>query len=116
MLQLRRREGCWMASDSTITDVSVATIQAQLPAPVVFGDWVMKMREFATVRVRTSTGHEGWAFTLTRDGAVAEQIRKSIAHVYIGTDVADREATFRTAKGRSYGSHSAGVGLRALSI
>src|SRR5687768_17007811 len=100
-----------MAKSATITDVQVATIQAQLPAPVVFGDWVMKIREFATVRVRTSTGHEGWAFTLTRDGAVAEQIRKSIAPVYAGTDIVDREKTYRTAKGRTYGSHSAGVGL-----
>ncbi|MBN9072955.1 MAG: hypothetical protein J0H34_15460 [Rhizobiales bacterium] len=105
-----------MPSPVTIVDVSVATIQAQLPAPVVFGDWVMKMREFATVRIRTSSGHEGWAFTLTRDGAVAEQIRKSIAPVYVGTDIADRERTFRITKGRTYGSHSAGVGLRALSI
>ena len=42
-----------MPAASTITDVSVATIQGQLPAPVVFGDWVMKLREFVVVRVRT---------------------------------------------------------------
>ena len=70
---------------------------------------------FLRYRLRTESGHEGWAFTLTRDGAVAEQIRKSIAPVYVGTDVADRQKTFKTAKGRTYGSHSAGVGLRALS-
>jgi L-alanine-DL-glutamate epimerase-like enolase superfamily enzyme len=105
-----------MASASTITDVSVATISGQLPAPVIFGDWVMKQREFVVVRVTTGSGHLGWAFTLTRDGAAAEQIRKAIAPVYLGTDVADREKTFKTAKGRTYGSHSAGIGLRALSM
>ena len=105
-----------MPSSATIKDVSVATIRGQLPAPVIFGDWVMKEREFAAVRITTDKGVEGWAFTLTRDGAVAEQIRKAIAPVYVGTDIADREKTFKVAKGRTYGSHSAGIGLRALSL
>src|SRR5271166_869937 len=105
-----------MASASIITDVSVATIQGQLPAPVVFGDWIMKEREFAVVRMRAASGQEGWAFTLTRDGAVAEQIRRTIARVYVGADVADRTRTYRTAWRRSLASHGSGVGLRALSI
>jgi L-alanine-DL-glutamate epimerase-like enolase superfamily enzyme len=105
-----------MSAQSTITDIGVATIKAQLPAPVVFGDWVMNHREFVVVRVRTQSGHEGWAFTLTRDGAVAEQIRKTIANTYLNSELENREKTFAVAKGRSYGSHSAGVGLRALSI
>lgn len=104
-----------MAKPATIVDVSVATIQGQLPAPVIFGDWIMKHREFVVVRLTSDTGHQGWAFTLTRDGAVAEQIRKTIAPVYLGTNVDDRSATYWTAKGRSYAVHSAGVGLRALS-
>ena len=105
-----------MPSSATIKDVSVATIRGQLPAPVIFGDWVMKEREFAAVRITTDKGLEGWSFTLTRDGACAEQIRKAIAPVYVGTDIADREKTFKVAKGRTYGSHSAGIGLRALSM
>ncbi len=104
-----------MAKQVKITEVAVATIQGQLPAPVIFGDWIMKVREFVVVRLRTDSGHEGWSFTLTRDGTIAEQVRKSIAPVYVGTAVDDRMATFKTAKGRTYGSHSAGVGLRALS-
>lgn len=99
-----------------ITSIDVMTIDAQLPAPVIFGDWVMKTREFALVRVRTGSGPAGYAYTLTRDGAVAEQIRKTIARVYVGTPVADREATFALAWRRSLASHSAGIGLRALSI
>ena len=105
-----------MSKQAKVTEVRVATIQGQLPAPVVFGDWIMKVREFVVVRLRTDTGHEGWAFTLTRDGTIAEQIRKTIASVYVGSAIDDRAATFKTAKGRTYGSHSAGVGLRALSM
>lgn len=105
-----------MAASSIVTDVCVATIQGRLPAPVVFGDWIMKQREYAVVRIRTVSGEEGWAFTLTRDGAVAEQIRRSIAAVYVGSDIADRGRTFRTAWRRSLASHCGGVGLRALSI
>jgi L-alanine-DL-glutamate epimerase-like enolase superfamily enzyme len=103
-------------SSTAIADVSVATIEGALPAPVVFGDWIMRHREYAVVRVTTSTGHHGWAFTLTRDGAVAEQIRKSIAPVYVGQDLAERERLFRVATRRSLASHSSGIGLRALSI
>src|SRR4029077_4278466 len=105
-----------MAASSTIVDVSVATIQGQLPAPVVFGDWIMKQREFAVVRLGTQSGHAGWAFTLTRDGVVAEPIRKMIRLVYIGTDDADRSRTYRTAWRRSLASHCGGIGLRALSL
>ena len=101
----------------TIAGVEVMTIQAQLPAPVVFGDWVMKTREFALVRARSEAGGPaGHAYTLTRDGAVAEQIRKTIGPIYTGTAVADREATFTLAWRRSLASHAAGIGLRALSI
>lgn len=101
---------------SSIQDISVATILGELPDPVVFGEWIMKHREFIVVRVRTYEGVEGWAFTLTRDGAVAEQIRKTLAPVYIGTDLSDCEKTYAVAKRRSLASHSAGIGLRALSI
>ena len=103
-------------ADATIRALDVMTIQAQLPAPVIFGDWVMKTREFALVRVRTDAGVDGFAYTLTRDGAVAEQIRKTIGPIYASTTVADREATFRLAWRRSLASHAAGIGLRALSI
>jgi len=103
-------------AEQRITGVEVMTIQAQLPAPVIFGDWVMKTREFALVRVRCAGGPAGYSYTLTRDGAVAEQIRKTIGPIYMGTAVADREATFGMAWRRSLASHAAGIGLRALSI
>lgn len=103
-------------STHLIRDIEVATVSGQLPDPVVFGDWIMKSREFVVVRVTLDSGIQGWGFTLTRDGAVAEQIRKTIAPIYRGTDIASREQTFAIAKRRSLASHSAGIGLRGLSI
>jgi len=100
----------------TIAAVDVMTIQAQLPAPVIFGEWIMRHREFALVRVRSSAGLDGYAYTLTRDGAVAEQIRKMIGPIYVGTAVGAQERTFTIAWRRSLASHAAGIGLRALSI
>ncbi|MBA3234596.1 MAG: hypothetical protein H0T59_01220 [Chloroflexi bacterium] len=101
---------------TTITAVDVLTIRAQLPAPVIFGEWIMNTREFALVRVRTDAGVDGYSYTLTRDGAVAEQIRKTIARIYVGSEVAARERTYTIAWRRSLASHAGGLGLRALSI
>ena len=101
---------------STIASINVATVAGELPAPVVFGDWIMKTREYVVVRVTLNSGVEGWAFTLTRDGAVAEQIRKTLKNIYLGTKAEDVEKTYTTALRRSLASHSAGLGLRALSM
>ena len=103
-------------TESTIISIEVATIQGGLPEPVVFGNWIMKYREYAVVKVKLNSGIEGWAFTLTRDGAVAEQIRKTLRDIYVGTLTQKREETFSIAQRRSLASHSAGIGLRALSI
>jgi L-alanine-DL-glutamate epimerase-like enolase superfamily enzyme len=105
-----------VAQEDLIESVHVATIDGQLPAPVVFGDWVMRSREFVVVRLRATSGREGWAFTLTRDGAVADHIRKTLAALYVGEPVGDQERLYHLALRRSLASHSAGLGLRALSI
>jgi L-alanine-DL-glutamate epimerase-like enolase superfamily enzyme len=101
---------------TTVAAVDVMTIQAELPAPVIFGEWIMHSREFALVRVRTDAGVDGYSYTLTRDGAVAEQIRKTLARIYVGSVIDDRERTYKVAWRRSLASHAAGIGLRALSI
>lgn len=103
-------------SDSKITKINVATVQGELPAPVIFGDWIMNTREYVVVRVSLDSGIEGWSFTLTRDGAVAEQVRKTLRGIYVGTVAKDLEKTYTIAQRRSLASHSAGVGLRALSV
>lgn len=103
-------------SQTSIAKIRAATIQATLPDPVIFGDWIMKTREFVVVTVELKNGVVGRAFTLTRDGAVAEQIRKTLRQTYIGTEIAELEKTYVVAKRRSLASHSAGIGLRALSM
>ena len=103
-----------MRPGEEIARVDVATVRGELPAPAIFGDWIMTSREYAVVRVRLAGGIDGWAFTLTRDGAVAAHIRDTLAGIYAGTDVAERERTYAVATGRSLASHSAGIGLRAL--
>lgn len=105
-----------MTPSAIIREVQVATVQGQLPEPVVFGDWIMNTREYAVVRVLLESGIEGWSFSLTRDGAVAEQIRKTISNTYKGSTLDAREMTYKIAKGRSLASHSAGTGLRAMSL
>lgn len=99
-----------------VVEVAVATVRAQLPSPIVFGDWVMFDREFVVVRLTASSGQHGIGFALTRDGCIAEQIHKTVAPFYLGTEVADRERTFNAALRRNLATHSTGVGLRALSV
>jgi L-alanine-DL-glutamate epimerase-like enolase superfamily enzyme len=103
----------------TISELHIATVRAALPAPVVFGDWVMRHREFAVVRVRADSGLEGFGFTLTREGPVAAAIRQAISHHYVGKTFASRadiETAFYTCQGSNLAGLSGGIGLRGLSI
>lgn len=65
-------------SSSVITKINVATVQGELPAPVVFGDWIMNTREYVVVRITLDSGVEGWAFTLSRDGSCCRADSKNI--------------------------------------
>jgi L-alanine-DL-glutamate epimerase-like enolase superfamily enzyme len=103
----------------TIRDVSVAIVRAALPEPIIFGDWVMRHRSFALVRLTASSGAEGFAFTLSREGPVDAMIRQAIAHHYVGAkfeSTADAAATFYRCQGSNLAGLSGGLGLRALSI
>ncbi|MDI4659315.1 hypothetical protein, partial [Xanthobacter autotrophicus] len=91
-----------------VTRVRAATVRAELPAPVSFGDWRMTHREFVVVRIDLADGTAGWAFSLTREGAVAAQVRKSVAGAYIGSDVGDREQTFHATQRANQASHAGG--------
>jgi L-alanine-DL-glutamate epimerase-like enolase superfamily enzyme len=108
-----------MSLPETIAELSVATVRAALPEPIHFGDWVMKHREFALVRVRSQSGLEGCAFTLSREGPVAATIKQAIQHHYVGATVAhqaDAESLFYRCQGSNLAGLSGGIGLRALSI
>lgn len=102
-----------------IAELRVATVRAALPEPIVFGDWVMRHREFALVRARAESGAEGFAFTLTREGPVAAAIRQAIRHHAVGRELAgadDVAAFFHRCRRSNLAGLSAGIGLRALSI
>lgn len=108
-----------MSSPETIAEVKVATVRAALPEPIRFGDWVMKHREFALVRVRAQSGREGFGFTLTREGPLAATIKRVIEHHYVGSTLAgpdDAATTFYRCQGSNLAALSGGIGLRALSI
>lgn len=103
----------------TVVDVQVATVRSPLPEPIRFGDWVMKHREFALVRVLGSSGRAGFAFTLTREGPVAAAVAQAVRHQYVGESVlepADATRLFDRCQASNVATLSSGTGLRALSI
>ncbi|MBA2262907.1 MAG: mandelate racemase/muconate lactonizing enzyme family protein [Solirubrobacterales bacterium] len=105
-----------MAEVDRISAVRVATILHQLEVPIHFGNWVMRHREFALVRVDAESGRAGFAYCLTRDGPVAAIVERSIAPVYVGQPVDDPESVFYQALWTNHAVHAAGIGMRALSI
>lgn len=108
-----------MSSPETLSELQVATVRAALPEPIRFGDWVMRHREFALVRIRAASGAEGFAFTLTREGPVAATIKQAIEHHYTDqtvASIADAATIFERCQGSNLAGLSAGIGLRALSL
>lgn len=99
-----------------IATVDAATVAAPLPEPIRFGAATIAQREFVLVRVRSTSGAEGYAFTLTRDGPVAAVVDRLIAPRYVGASVDDPAALFTATQTANLATFATGVGLRALSI
>ena len=70
-----------------ITKVRTVTIKHMLATPIVYGEWVMRHREFTLVGIDAESGLRGFAYCLFRDGPVAEIVSRSIAPVYVGSPV-----------------------------
>lgn len=104
-----------MIDGETVESVKIATILAPLPEPVRFGNWVMRHREFALCAVRSTAGQIGYGICYTRDGPVAEIVRRVIAPRYVGEAVRPLEL-FRAAAASNNAILASGVGLRALSM
>ncbi len=104
------------SSDQRIAAVDVCTVRAAVPEVIRFGSWVMEHREFALVRVRTSDGLCGYAFTLTRDGPIAEMIGNYIGPRYLGRDPAAPQGIFAGVQRSNMSCLASGLGLRALSL
>jgi L-alanine-DL-glutamate epimerase-like enolase superfamily enzyme len=103
-------------STDRIARIRVATILHRLADPIHFGSWVMRHREFALVRIDSEAGLSGFAYCLTRDGPLAEIVRRTIAPAYVGQPVDDPAATFHAALWSNNSVHAAGLGMRALSV
>ena len=99
-----------------IARIRVATILHRLAVPIHFGAWVMRHREFALVRIDSEAGLSGFAYCLTRDGPLAEIVRRTIAPAYVGRAIDDPAATFHAALWANNAVHAAGIGMRALSV
>jgi L-alanine-DL-glutamate epimerase-like enolase superfamily enzyme len=102
--------------DARIASIKVATILSPLPVPIQFGNWVMRHREFALCVLRSDAGDLGCAFCYTRDGPIAEIVRRLIAPHYVGQPVRDPETLFYAAAWSNNAILAAGVGYRALSM
>jgi L-alanine-DL-glutamate epimerase-like enolase superfamily enzyme len=105
-----------MAEVECIRSVEVATIRAPLPVEIHFGPWVMRHREFALCRMEAESGRVGVAFVYTRDGPIAEIVRRLIAPHYVGRELDDPESLHWDAAWSNNAVLAAGIGLRALSL
>jgi L-alanine-DL-glutamate epimerase-like enolase superfamily enzyme len=99
-----------------IAAVKVATLRAPLPVPVVFGNWVMRHREFALCGVVSTNGTVGTSFCYTRDAPIAELVGRLIAPHYVGADAAGPEALFDATAWSNNAILASGAGHRALSL
>jgi L-alanine-DL-glutamate epimerase-like enolase superfamily enzyme len=100
----------------TIAAVKVATLQAPLPVPVVFGNWVMRHREFAICGVVASDGTVGVSFCYTRDGPIAALVGRLVAPHYAGKDASDPAALSDGARWSNNAVLASGIGHRAISL
>jgi L-alanine-DL-glutamate epimerase-like enolase superfamily enzyme len=101
---------------SQINSVRVATFRAPLPVPVVFGNWVMRHREFAVCGVVADDGTVGVSFCYTRDGPIAGLVERLIAPHYVGADPGSPEILLDQAAWSNNAVLASGVGHRALSL
>jgi L-alanine-DL-glutamate epimerase-like enolase superfamily enzyme len=100
----------------TIAAVKVATLQAPLPVPVVFGSWVMRHREFAICGVVGTGGTVGVSFCYTRDGPIEALVARLIASHYVGKDPSDPVPLFDAARWSNNAVLASGIGHRAASL
>jgi L-alanine-DL-glutamate epimerase-like enolase superfamily enzyme len=105
-----------MSQGPEIAAVKVATLRAPLPVPVVFGNWVMRHREFAVCGVVADDGTTGVSFCYTRDGPIHEIVQRLVAPHYVGCDPTRPEELFDAAAWSNNAILASGVGHRAISL
>ena len=103
-------------SEVEVAGVKVVTLQAPLPVPVVFGNWVMRHREFAICGVVAPDGTVGTSFCYTRDAPIAELVRRLIAPQYVGKKASRPDELFDAAAWSNNAILASGAGHRAISL
>ena len=93
----------------TIRSVDVEVVRGALPEPIRFGSLLIEYRDFALVRLTVEGGAAGYAFTLTRNGPVAEAVRL-LRGSYVGQTVGSPEIAFKNALRANPMNLSGGVG------
>lgn len=99
-----------------VTAVRTVTVKCRLDTPIYYGNWVMRHREFALVRVDSESGLAGFAYCLTRDGPIADIVGRTISPAYLGASACDPQTPFYRALWANHAVHAAGIGMRALSV
>jgi L-alanine-DL-glutamate epimerase-like enolase superfamily enzyme len=105
-----------VTGSETISAVKVATLQAPLPVPVVFGNWVMRHREFAICGVIATDGTVGVSYCYTRDGPIQALVERLITPQYAGKDPSRPEELFDAAAWSNNAVLASGIGHRAVSL
>ena len=105
-----------MSESAKIAAVKVATVRVPLPVPVVFGNWVMRHREFAICGVVASGGAVGVSVCYTRDGPIREIIQRLVAPFYVGGDPSSPQDIFDRTAWSNNAILASGVGHRAISL
>ena len=91
-------------------------MQAPLPVPVVFGNWVMRRREVAICGVVATDGTVGVSFCYTRDGPIGTLVERLVAPHYAGEDPSKPAALFDGARWSNNAVLASGIGHRAVSL
>jgi L-alanine-DL-glutamate epimerase-like enolase superfamily enzyme len=105
-----------MSEPSEIAAVKVATLRAPLPVPVVFGNWVMRHREFAICGAVARDGTAGVSFCYTRDGPIREIVQRLVAPFYVDGAASDPAERYDAARWSNNAILASGVGHRAISL
>ncbi len=72
--------------DEAIAAIEASTCRFLLPEPIVLEDFEIRSREYVVVRVVTTSGLEGVAWSLTRGAPMAQVIDSLVAPLAVGQD------------------------------
>jgi L-alanine-DL-glutamate epimerase-like enolase superfamily enzyme len=99
-----------------IVDVGAVTTRIDLPRPITLGSMHIAYRAYTVVTVRTESGIEGNAFSLSRDAPIAEVVNRQLAPALEGKDSDAIAARWDDGFRATIAAGRVGVVMRALSL